>query len=51
MDMRVPDFDRDEGLAVTAADADVQASDDESREQEAAFERLVDRVTAARSIV
>ena len=41
MDMRVPDPNHDEGTAVAGADANLPAgADDESREQEAALERL-----------
>jgi hypothetical protein len=50
MDMRVPDFENDQ--VGSAADSALQPSaDEESRAQEAALERLADRVIAARSVL
>jgi hypothetical protein len=52
MDTRVPDFHQHAGALGASAAPDAQSQrDDESRAQEAALERLADRVYAARSIV
>ncbi len=52
MDTRVPDLDQSlSAMASSATDEVLAKRDDESRAQEAALERLADRVNAARSIV
>jgi hypothetical protein len=52
MDTRVPELDQSlSAIASSATDEVLAKRDDESRAQEAALERLADRVNAARSIV
>ena len=52
MDTRVPELDQSlSAMASSATDEVLAKRDDESRAQEAALERLADRVNAARSIV
>jgi hypothetical protein len=52
MDTRVPELDQSlSSMASSATDEVLAKRDDESRAQEAALERLADRVNAARSIV
>lgn len=52
MDTRVPELDQRIGAMAATATAETPSKrDDESRAQEAALERLADRVNAARSIL